>query len=65
MFYLSEKEFRRKMKEQKIKNESAIRKQELQKEKDKYKTRKKISTSKLVLWTIILLVFQIVFFVEP
>lgn len=64
MFYLSEKEFRRKMKEQKLKNESAIRKQELQKEKDKYKTHKKISTSKLVLWTIIILVIQIVFFVE-
>ena len=64
MFYLSEKEFRVKMKEQRIKNESILRKQELLKEKNKYKPHKKFSTSKLVLWSIIALVFEIVLFVE-
>lgn len=58
MFYLSEKEFRRKMKEQKIKNESAIRKQELRKEKDKYKTHKKIQTTKII--TAALMIFLLV-----
>ena len=64
MFYLSEKEFQDKLRRAKLKNKSLERKQELRNEKNKHKTRKNFSTSKLVLWAIILLVFEIVLFVE-
>ena len=45
MFYMSEKEFRSKMRKARLKNESKIRKQELRNEKNKYK--KKFQTSKI------------------
>lgn len=49
MFYLSENEFRNKMRKQRLKNESMARKLELRKEKNRYKTqRKKIQTSKVI-----------------
>lgn len=48
MFYLSEKEFRSKMRKARLKNEEIVRKQELEKEKNKYKpTKKKVQTSKI------------------
>lgn len=48
MFYLSEKEFRNKLRKARLKNAEIERRQELEKEKNKYKpTRKKIQTSKI------------------
>lgn len=48
MFYMSENEFRNKMRKQRLKNQSIARKQELLKEKNRYKNqRKKIQTSKI------------------
>lgn len=48
MFYLSEKEFREKMRKTRLKNAEIARRQELEKEKNKYKpTKKKIQTSKI------------------
>ena len=65
MFYMSEREFRNKMRKQRLKNQSIARKQELQKEKSRYKEPKKsLSTSKMILWAIIVLIFEIVVFVE-
>lgn len=65
MFYMSENEFRNKMRKQRLKNQSIARKQELLKEKNRYKEPKKsLSTSKMILWAIIALIFEIVVFVE-
>ena len=49
LFYLSEKEFRSKMRKQRLKNESMARKQELLKEKNRYKTsKKKVQMTKII-----------------
>ena len=45
---MSEKEFRSKMRKARLKNESAVRKMELRETKNKYKQKKKISTTKLI-----------------
>lgn len=56
MFYLSEREFRNKLRKQRLKNESTIRKQELLKEKNRYKNpKKKIQTTKII--TALLMIF--------
>lgn len=47
MFYMSEKEFRNKMRKIRLKNESKLRKQELRNAKRKYKKKRKIQTSKI------------------
>lgn len=60
--YMSEKEFRDKMRKIRLRNESDVRKQELREARNKNK--KKFQTSKVILWVMIALVLEIVAFVE-
>lgn len=59
MFYMSEKEFRNKMRKTRLKNESLARKQELKNERLKYKPeKKKIQTTKII--TALLMILMLV-----
>lgn len=59
MFYLSEKEFRSKMRKIRLKNEEVVRRQELKKERNKYKpTKKRVQTTKII--TALLMIFLLV-----
>lgn len=60
--YMSEKEFRNKMRKIRLRSESDARKQELY--EAKHKNKKKFQTSKVILWVMIALVLEIVAFVE-
>lgn len=65
MFYISEREYNKKLRNIQDKNASKERKRKLKEEKNKYKHKTKLpSTSKLILLGVILLCLQIVIFCE-
>lgn len=65
MFYLSEKEYKKKLKKIQEKNESKERKELLKAEKHKFKQkRKKMSTSKVALAVMFLICVEIIIFSE-
>lgn len=65
MKYITEKEYNALMKQAKARNASKLRLSKIKAEQDKYKKKFKMpSTSKIVLWAVILLNIEIILFVE-
>lgn len=65
MKYITEKEYNTLMKQAKARNASKLRLSKIKAEQDKYKKKFKMpSTSKIVLWAVILLNIEIILFVE-
>lgn len=64
MRYVSEKEYKRRLHEIQRMNDSKLRLQKLNEQKKKYKKKKKITTSKLALWIMMAIMFEIVIFAQ-
>lgn len=65
MSYMSKQAYERKLNEIRIENASIARKQSLKKERSKYRRKMKLpSTSKLLLWTAVLLCVEVIWFCE-
>lgn len=62
--YLSNEKYEHKLAKAQAENESYERKQLLKAEKDKYKNKKLPSTSKLLLWVVVILCLEIIIFSE-
>ena len=62
MFYMSDAEYKRKLKKVELKNKSDERKEKLRAKKNKKYS--SLSTSKVVLFTMILICLEIIFFAE-
>ena len=62
--YLSKEKYEQQLTKAQANNESYERKQLLKAEKDKYKNKKLPSTSKLLLWVVVILCLEIIIFSE-
>lgn len=62
--YLSNEKYEHKLAKAQAENESYERRQLLKAEKDKYKNKKLPSTSKLLLWVVVILCLEIIIFSE-